>query len=441
MKRWLKFYFLGFFCDRYGKEAASRSFFNVVLSLFLTIILLSGGLAAGFSASFGKHYKEADDFREFVYGIFAVDGDSRINLKIQNGKLSADIPEGVRINSFLNENDNAFGGYKLIVDTTPADTSFDDFTLICKDANGVEISYEDYRKLPETGKKNGTVEFKYSGKPLDVTVKQAEYIAYLEKISQEADSEYDSEAAKNYGELKHKKISGEISEEEYEIRIYTLYAKNYYPSYTRFENYGDAPTLRTYYTQAELIENEEKYLILLDDTCICSFKTEDGLTVNFASYYMGVDDAVISDEGLSENDIRGRLDKFVRQCFIGSGGLIFFVYIINLGNLFLLFVLIVLALALITFLLCKFLHLEFGKKYFGAVKTICSYLFYSALAAFILSIVLSFFYARTTVFVISEIAFVCLFVLRTIALIVTESVRIKRAAAVNVESANKTDVS
>lgn len=153
MKRWLKFYFLGFFCDRYGKEAASRSFFNVVLSLFLTIILLSGGLAAGFSASFGKHYKEADDFREFVYGIFAVDGDSRINLKIQNGKLSADIPEGVRINSFLNENDNAFGGYKLIVDTTPADTSFDDFTLICKDANGVEISYEDYRKLPETGKK------------------------------------------------------------------------------------------------------------------------------------------------------------------------------------------------------------------------------------------------------------------------------------------------
>ena len=82
----------------------------------------------------------------------------------------------------MNENDNAFGGYKLIVDTTPADTSFDDFTLICKDANGVEISYEDYRKLPETGKKNGTVEFKYSGKPLDVTVKQAEYIAYLEKF-------------------------------------------------------------------------------------------------------------------------------------------------------------------------------------------------------------------------------------------------------------------
>ena len=435
MKKWLKFYFLGFFNDKYGKEAANRSFFNVLLGLLLTVILIAGGISAGYAASFGKHYNDAEVFRDFLYSAFVSSDGSGIELKMQDGKLCAEIPDKERVNGFLEE-EYSFNGYKLIVDTNPAETVFDDFKLVCKDANGVELSYEDYLKLPETGKKNGSVVFEYSGKPLDVTLKQADYIAYLDKLSDEADSQYDGDAAKAYGELKHKRNSGEITEEQYAVEIYTLYAKNYYPSYSRIESYGAAPTLRTYYTQAELIQNEDKYLILLDDTFICSFTTANGITVNFAGYYMGVSDGVVSAKGMSTQDARANIDKFVKQCFAGSGGLIFFVYIVNIFNVFLLLIAIILILALIVFACSRLLRLEFGRNYFGAVKTVGSYLFYSALIAFVSAFILSFFYARGTVFPVIEIVFVCVLALRTVIRIVTEIVRKNKSGAI--ESGEKT---
>lgn len=431
MKNWLKFFFLGFFNDKYGKEAAKRSFFNVLLSLLLAIVLISGGITAGYAASFSKHYNNADSFREFLYAAFASGNDSRINLKIQDGKLSAETPSGDSLNGFIDDVIYSVNGYKLIVDTNPSATSFDDFTLECKDANGIEISYEDYRKLPETGQKNGSVVFKYSGKPLDVTAKQTEYITYLDNITNEANGAYSGEVAKSYRELNNKKNSGEISDKEYANEVYVLYAKNYYPSYSQIETFGDAPTLRTYYTQAQLIENEDKYLIILDDTFICSFTTEDGMTVNFASYYMGVADSVISSQDLSVGDMHANIDRFVAKCFTGSSGLIFFVYIINTGNLLWLLALIILFLALIAFALSRFLHLEFGANYYKAVKIVGSYMFYSAVFAFLLAFILSFFCVRGTVFSVTEIAFACVLVVRSAILFVTEIVRKKRGLDIN----------
>lgn len=425
-KNWLKFYFLGFFIDKYGKEAAARSFFNVILSLLLTLILISGGVSAGYAMSFTKHYNNAESFRNVMYSVFADDADSRINIKMQDGKLAADIPNNDRINGFLGDVEYSVDDYKLIVDTNPAETTFDDFKLVCKDANGLEISYEDYLKLPEQGKKNGSVTFEYSGKPLDITAKQTEYISYLDRLSDSSAGSYNSEIAQQYGDLNHKKSIGEISEQEYAVEIYVLYAKNYYPSYSKIELYGEAPTLRSYYTQAELLENEDKYIILLDDTFICSFVTDDGITVNFASYYMGVRDSVISSEGMNSDEARANIDRFVKKCFASSGGLIFFVYIINTCNLMLFVVAGILALALIAFVISKVMHLEFGAKYYKALNTVGSYLFYSALFAFVLAIVLSFFYARNTVFTIVEIAFACIYVVRTAVFFVCEAIRKKR---------------
>ena len=417
MLSWLKFYFLGFFNDKYGKEAATRSMLNVLLCLLITLLLLSGGISAGYSASFGSHYSNADEFRSFLYSDFAAESVSRINLEIQDGRLSADR----RVNTFK----DGGNGYKLIVDTHSAETAFDDFTLICKDANGVEISYENYLKLPEEGKKNGSVTFEYSGNPLDVTVKQAEYTEYLDRLSDETGKQYNGEVASAYGELKHKKSTGEISEEEYANGIYALYAKTYYPSYSDVEIYGEAPTLRTYYMQAKLTEGEEKFLILLDDVCICAFKTENGIAVDFGSYYTGIADTVISADGMTVNEMQKNVDSFINKCFTGSGAFNFLVHFMNMGKSVLLLILVMLVLSLIVFVLCRTLHLEFGSKYFGTVKIVGAYLLYSGLAAFLLAIILSFFYSRGTVFIITEAVAISVLALRTAALLIAEFIRNK----------------
>lgn len=428
MISWLKFYFLGFFNDNYGKEAATRSLLNTFLSLVLTLFLMCGGMSAGYAASFGTHFAKAEEFRGFLYSAFATADDAtRVNLKMQEGKLAADVPGGQYINTFKDGETEGYNGYMLIVDTRPANTAFDDFSLECKDANGIDISYEEYRKLPETGKQNGSVNFKYSGTALDVTAKQVEYIAYLDNVSDESSEEYNGDTASSYSGLKHKKSAGEISEEEYANGIYTLYAKSYYPSYAGVEIYGEAPTLRTYYLQAKLTEGKKNYLILLDDLCICDFTTRGGITVNFGSYYSDVKDGVISMHGMTAEEMQANTDKFIGDCFASSALFNFLVHFMNTGKFLLLLILVIIALSLIIFIMCRIFKLEYAYKFFGSVKITGAYLFYSALVSFILSIILSFVCARGTVFLISEITVAAIMGLRTVILLVAELIRNKRS--------------
>ena len=189
MISWLKFYFLGFFHDGYGKQAEARSALNLALSLALAFLFLCSGITAGYAASFGTHYKNAEGFRSFLYDSFAADNAQSIGLSLTDGKLSAQIDGAESVNTFKNTDQTDTDGYRLIVDTRPAQTTFDDFVLTCKNANGEEISYEDYRKLPEQDKRNSTVTITYTGNALDVSAKHSQYIAYLDKISIEADAE------------------------------------------------------------------------------------------------------------------------------------------------------------------------------------------------------------------------------------------------------------
>lgn len=421
MVSWLKFYFLGFFNDEYGKEAASRSFLNVVLSLVAAVVLFCGGITAGYMASFGKHYRDAQAFRDFLYSALASDG-ARVNLKMQGGKLSSDISDGENINGFIGgERD----GFKLVIDTNPAATAFDDFTLLCKDAGGAELSYEEYLLLPDAQRKNCSVSFEYSGKPLDVTAKQAEYTAYLDSVSDASADGYDGGVATAYGELNHKKSSGEIAEEEYAVEIYTLFARSYYPSYSHVESYGKAPTLRTYYIR--MSSEGSDYLILLDDTCICEFTTEGGITVNFCSYYSGVDDAAVLTEEMSAADKRAGIDAFIKDCFAGSGGFVFLVYFISACKLVLPLLAIMLFLALLAFAIAKINHIKTGAKYYESFKILGNYLFYSAAVAFLFAIILSFFFERATVYTAIEVIFLCVFVVRAAVLYAVELVKEKRA--------------
>ena len=93
MTEWLKFYFLGFFSQKLTRQAARRRYLNVVLGILLTFILLFAGLFMGYTCSFGKHYGNSSQFREFVYSVFA-SGDKHkdIHISVKDGKLNADIP-------------------------------------------------------------------------------------------------------------------------------------------------------------------------------------------------------------------------------------------------------------------------------------------------------------------------------------------------------------
>ncbi len=430
MISWLKFYFLGFFHDGYGKQAEARSALNLALSLALAFLFLCSGITAGYAASFGTHYKNAEGFRSFLYDSFAADNAQSIGLSLTDGKLSAQIDGAESVNTFKNTDQTDTDGYRLIVDTRPAQTTFDDFVLTCKNANGEEISYEDYRKLPEQDKRNSTVTITYTGNALDVSAKHSQYIAYLDKISIEADAEYNADAARAYGELKHKLGSGEISQADYQNEIYILFAKSYYPSYSQIEIYGGAPTLRTYYMQAKFTANKEKYLILLDDVCVCAFKTDKGVRVDFGSYFNGTANKTITGAGLTAEEMRANIDGFITSCFKSGAGVSFLVHVMNIGKLIPLLIVLLLILSLVLFGLGKALKLDCGSKFLGSVKRIGGYLFYSALATFIAQLIFSFVFSRNTVFLITQIAFASILVVRTVALIIAEAVRKNKSAQI-----------
>ncbi len=427
MINWLKYYFLGFFSDRLSKESSERSALNMLLSLLMTLLLLSGGLAVGHSASFGSLYSGATQFREFLYSAFASeDGAARIGLKVAGGKLSAEIPDGDSVNGFAGDDGYSVNGYKLVVDTRPAATTYDDFTFLCKDAGGNEISYEEYRNLADEEKQKSSATVVYSGKTLDTSLKKDEYTKWLGRVSDSLDGEYDEEIAAEYAALNEKYSAGETDETEYCAALYILYAKSYYPSFSGVESYGEAPTLRTYYLGADTIDGEDRYIILLDNICLCSFGCAKGFTVSFGSYYTANGDKIISSDQMTSAEIKTAVDCFIKQSFSGSFGINFFIYMINFVKYIIMVVLMLAVSGILLYLICRALKLDTVKGIFGGVKTVGSFMFIDAVLCFVVAVILSFMYSVENVFNILELIFAAVLALRAIALVIADYIRSRR---------------
>ncbi|MBD5632349.1 MAG: hypothetical protein HDP34_03890 [Clostridia bacterium] len=416
---WLKFYFLGFFSNELSQEGASRSFWNVLLSFLIAFIMVCGGLVAGYVASFGVHYKNADDFRTFLYTAFADESSaSRINLSLSGGKLLAEIPDGKQsVNSLIEENgEYVVNGYKLVLDTRAADSTFDDFKLTCKSSDGTLITYEEYKALPEADKNNASVSITYSGKAVDTALKQDEYSAYLDGAT---------DVSEAYEALKQK--VGELDDKTYADEIYKLYIKSYYPILTGKDSYGDAPTLRTYYMNSNMYASEDKYLILLDDVCICTFKTTKGIAVDYAGNFNKTDDTVITADGLTSNEMQANMDKFIKDTFSSGNGLNFLVYVVSIFKLLPLFAVIMVFVSLVCFLVYKVKHLEFYGKFIGMFKVTGSFIFISSVLAFITALICSFFLSRGTVYIISGVTLVAVMTIRLAVLVIMEMVKTKKS--------------
>lgn len=417
MKDWLKFFFLGFFNDKLAEEGAKRSGFNTLLSFVLAFLLLCGGLTAGYSASFSGHYSDAELFRSFLYSAFAgEDGSGRISAEVENGRLTATFGDGrTHVNGFTEE--DGFEGYTLVVDTRPASTTFDDFSVVCKDAEGRTIGYEDYRILSEEDKKKGSFKIEYSGKTLDVMQKQGEYTAFLDRVSEEGSEDYNEEIAKAYASCK----AEEMGTLEYANAVYTLFVRAYYPSLKAIETYGDAPTVKTYYMEKSMSADVENYIVLLDDLAVCSFVTPKGIRVDFGGYYSDSADFVISADGLTAEQIRENVDSFVTRLFKDSGGLNFFIYVVNVFKVILLLAVVMLVFSLLMFLAGRLAKTGWG--YFGSFKIMGAFLTVDAVVSFITAFTLSFFVPRQSVYAITEAVFIGLLIGRTVLFAVAEIIR------------------
>lgn len=418
---WLKFYFIGFYNHDLSKDSGNHSFFNALLSLVLTFVIVCCGLVAGYAASFGVHYNNSGDFKDFLYSAFANENPSkRIGLSVKDGVLSAEIPEGNRVNTLLNEGGGyAANGYHLIVDTRPAANLYADFTVKCKKSDNTEIDYAAYRALPDKDKKSYSLSIEFSGSELDPADRQKEYEEFLNG---------EESVAEAYGKLKSDYAGGAISSEQYANGIYELYFSSYYSGFQR-DSYGKAYTLRTYYLSAATYGDAENYITLLDNVCFCSFKTDKGIKVEFSGYFDKLGDGVISGGDLTAEQIQDNVDGMVKKSFSGATGLNFLVYLISLSRSVAIYVMAVILFALILFMVLKAAKTEDCPRYADALKIVGSFQLWSAVLTFALTICFSFFFARGAVFTAAEIILLSVLLLRTAVHTVIELIADKKKKA------------
>lgn len=385
MVAWLKYFFLGFFCDKFTEHADEHSFWNTVLAIVLAFVMLCTGLFAGFVCSFGSHVKNSSQFREFLST--ALEG---VELKIENGKLSAP----VSINDFAElEKGEKLAGYGLIIETGPEETTFDDFSVMCTTSGGKEITYAEYLELSESERSEYTPQLLFSGKKLDVTVKQDEYKQILGKSES---------GEKKIAELDDKKAKGEISEKEYADEIYIAYVKAYYPSMSQVERYGQAPTLRTYYLGMAVSQFSDKFIMLLDNLCVGSFVTDDNIKIEFEGYYNGMPDGPIANA-----------EEFLCKAFRAGNGYNYLLSILNMFRMMLIVFAAMLVIAALVFIAYRVKAKQLKIGYFGSLKIVGMYLFVSSILAAIVTVAASFFYAKFTAQIISVVTCVVITLIRT----------------------------
>lgn len=415
MNKWLKFYFGGFFSDDLLGEASSRSFWNTVLSLILSFLFIWSGLSVGYIVSFGRHLSNATDFHRFLDDSLGKNNESGVYLTVSDGRLRAEFDGSAdHINTF----DRTDGSYRLIVDTRPKETTFDDFSVLCKDTDGKEIPYDEYVALSEEQKEKFVCSIVYSGQALDVAAGLSDYRAYLEKFSAAATTESDKELAANYTALEREFEEGKKSSEEYANGIYVLYFEARYPTLTGKDAYGKAPTLRTYYMNLEKNAPDKRYVILFDDIAMCAFVTDGNVSVDFAGYMDKVDDGPITSSEMTDEQISEQLNRFFGKLFSSGNALASFVFLFSLTQMIPFGLLAVLILSLLLFIICKIKRSEECTGFFGAMKTVGATLFIGAAGTALNAVILSFALSRGAVFKIALILFPAIVTIRLIVFLV-----------------------
>ena len=387
MKKWLKFTFAGFFSFKAAQEGAKLRFANVLLHLLFHFVLLVMLLSSGYQMSFSYNLARADGFSDYINHVFANSESSyRVNFELSNGSVSS----SKLINTFDNPDDSEYcvAPYNLVVDTRDSARTFDDFLFKATGSNGEEIAY-----LPKIkNDANYKFSFSYSGTALVVSAKQSFYRSYLEEITDPTMEAYDKNAKKSFDELE--RVKSELSHEEYENKIYMLFATFYYPDLKVLGASESIPTIQGYYFR-EIINNKNKnnYVLLFDNIFVVNFENSANQGVVYDGYFTRVNEHIITSSATSSEMAASNIYLLMKSAF--NAGMIAnaAVYFINILTLSPITLLLVVALTIIRFIVSR--RKKTAYSFLGLTIVSTSYTLMSSLMSGLLGMIFAIFLSRS----------------------------------------------
>ncbi|MCM1296215.1 MAG: hypothetical protein NC311_11795 [Muribaculaceae bacterium] len=191
------------------------------------------------------------------------------------------------------------------------------------------------------------------------------------------------------------------------------------PADTPYTVDGEEKTLRDWYVKNVFDKSGVgQYIAILDDMVIGEFTTDGGITVGFNGYYFKTD-GIIYKTAEQGND-------FIIKAFKGSSALNINIYFINLLKITPLFVIILVLLALVLWIIDKAAKFGVFDKFGKTLKVVCSFVLVSSIITFLLTIILSFFIPRGTVYSLAILIFGLSVFVRTTVLAIMRFVAEKR---------------
>lgn len=366
MKKWIKFFGLGFFINKEAEKAPKFGLGSVLLAILLSMVFFLFGYYASDVLPFGTNYDHAEKYKQFIHTAF----DGNVKIRIENRKAIAD----KQINTYtvdIDKTSYVVNSYNLIVDTRPSDMLIQFNQIAIK--GDKQISYEEYRKLNDEAKEGYILKIEYSDEEMVVTSDMGKlYASYLDKITTETDKDYNALATKEYGELKSKQ--GEYSEEQYNRELYYLYIKYYYSSVKSSFQGARAPVLRDYYFNNYITAGKAYYFYIFDNLCAGSFETDSGIPIVFGGYYNKCSDGKITN-----------IDSFIKQVYYDTAGYTFSSYLISTIALFSTLAISPILVALLMWGMSKIIKDSWESSFVGCYKIVASFIWFSA---FIISLAL-----------------------------------------------------
>ena len=424
MKKWIRFFSLGFFSHKLSKESTKRGYGNFLLGLLLTLIFLWVSFVGGDMLPFAAHYKNSPDFVATAHSVFAnSDVNKRIEAEIENGVLKVrkhgnEYTEAILVNTFENAADKqnySVNGYNVIIDTRPADTLAEiEAYCISNDGQNLIISYEEYLTLSTVARLNFDFKLKYTGNSLELNDEMIEsYRAYVDGLSSE--NKTTTEALAN--DLAQNKIT----KNEYNKAIYELYFTNYYPEITQYESESKVPLLRNYYYHQYITQGTKNYLFVFDDYMAGSFETKQGIEMSFYGFYSDFEDGNLISEGASQDEANKAVDSFIKKAYSAILPLSLYAYAMNVFAFIPFIALMPMVVTLLAYSIIKLRGVETISSLGAMFKIVGSFLWISSVITILLNVILAFFVPRNMLAVLPLVLFFIILLIRTIVFVVKEA--------------------
>ena len=422
MKKWLRFFCLGFFSDRISREGAKRGYTNFFLSLVLALAFIWAGFVGGDLLPLTVHYNNSPDFRETVHTVLAnSNADKSIALEIQNGALKVQGGENssvTLINTLENEADKqnySSNGYDVVVDLHPADTLAEvEIYFLSNDGQNLKISYDEYLSLSDVARLNFDFKMRYTGKELELNDQSAaKQLAYL--LSLEGESETQAR------QLTNDFAEGKIKKDEYYRSIYEMYFVSCYPEITEYESSSKVPLYRNHYYHNYISQGMEDYLFIFDDYLTASFETKGGIRVSFYGFYNEMENGSLIDESDSQVEKNEAMDRFIKKSISSILPLTMYAYAVNIFTLIPFIALMPLVVTLLAYSVLKLRGVDSINSFGSMFKILGSYVWFSSLVSAILTVILGFFVPRDAVTALPLVLFFITLAVRSVIFAIREA--------------------